>query len=297
MNALFTGGNASLSGFVSCFGFNPLGFPRVPFGSPQSGWRSATLTSENQQAFVSGIRPVLEEARRFLGDSGDKPIPDTLWRMRWDGDDRFRLSRPRYSLFFDLSEDPWTDLVEFRKEYWPDGGGRRLISQKMRRTRNEAEPLREIKEMVFSHAEMWREFGRDSRAVGLFEHQLMMLFQVPNFERLRVVSGQALVLNSREPLMTRWNPNLSRSPAPKGAVDQEAPTPAQGVSAIDPDYPYRVYYEKGADQGLFRLYLSRREPGNAALTMGLGLKILWDRIETFVETTDRAYPGAALRRL
>ncbi|HEX5037331.1 MAG TPA: hypothetical protein VFX30_09265 [bacterium] len=291
MNSLFTGGLPVLSEFVGRFSLNPLGYPRVAVGSPAVGWRPATLSVSNQEEFVAGLRAVREDAERFVrkfkGGRDEYDIPDTSWKLEIVGPDQFRLWRPRFALHFDLSPAPWTDLVELRKEYLPEAGVRRLISQKFRRTRSEAEPFREIKEMKFARVEINEEFGGDQRAFGMLEHQLTLQFNANYFQTVKAAGGVAIALSPRDPLIDRWKPHSGRPPA--GEVDQDAPTPAQGIPVTDPDYPYRVLYERDPPRDYFRIYMSRREPDNAALALELGLRTLWNRVETFVETTDRRF--------
>jgi len=159
-------------------------------------------------------------------------IPGTMWRLVSDGADQFRLRRPRFSIALDLSGEPWTDFLELRKEHLPREGHRRLISQKLRRTNHAGEPLREIKEMEFSRAEIGYDFGQDPRALGLLEHQLAMQFNAPVFQRLRGRTGQVLTLDPREPDIARWRPH--GRPTPPSEADKNAPTPAQGIPLTDP---------------------------------------------------------------
>lgn len=293
LNSLFSGGLAVLSEFVGRFSLNPLGYPRVAFGSPSEGWRPENLTVANQAEFLNGLRAVKEDADRFVrkfeGSRDEFDIPDTNWKLGIDGPDQFRLWRPRFGLFFDLNAAPWTDLVELRKEYLPETGARRLIAQKIRRTRNEAEPFREIKEMNFARVELSEEYGHDQRAYGMFEHQLSMQFNANNFQAVRSSGGMAMALNPRDPLIDRWKPHSSRPPV--GDVDDNAATPAQGIPVTDPDYPYRVFYERDPQRDYFRIYMSRREPDTSALALELGIRTLWNRVEIFVETTDRHFPS------
>jgi hypothetical protein len=123
----------------------------------------------------------------------------------------------------------------------------------------------------------------------MFEHQLTMQFNANVFQRMKTVGGSAIVLNPREPLVDRWKPRRIEPPQTK--VNYDAPTPAQGVPVTDPYYPYRVLYEYDPLRDYFRLYMSRREPEEAALSLEMGLRTLWNRIETFVETTDRSFPN------
>jgi hypothetical protein len=142
--------------------------------------------------------------------------------------------------------------------------------------------------MNFARVELGEEFGQDQRALGMLEHQLTMQFNANVFQRVKATSGNAIALSAREPLIDRWKPYVSRAPAAK--VDQEAFTPAQGVPATDPDYPYRVLYESDLARDYFRIYMSRRDPEDGALSLELGLRALWNRVETFVETTNRPFP-------
>ena len=297
MSSIFNGGMPVLSAFVGCFGLNASGYPRIASGSASDGWRPVGWTPENHTAFSAAARSVLEDVREFSrgrtpGPGGEVEVPGTPWCLALEGTDQFRLWRPRFSIAVDLSGEPWTDFLELRKEHLPREGHRRLISQKLRRTSHAGEPFREIKEMEFSRLEISEGFGQDPRALGLLEHQLAMQFNVPTFQRKSARAGQILTLAPREPDIARWRPHSRPVPPPE--TDKNAPTPAQGVPLTDPDYPHRVFFESNPLQDYFRIYMSLRDPEPAALSLSLGLKHLWERIEEYAETTDRHFPTRAV---
>lgn len=296
MSGIFARGMSGLTPFVGCFGINASGYPSVAIGSAGTGWRRECLSAENFPAFQSGLRSVFEEALSLPAFREGRwreevPVAGTMWTVAFEGEDRMILSRPRYSIRLDLSIEPWSDLLELRKEHRPASERPRFISQRIRWTRNSAEePFREIKEMSFAREDLSGEFGSDERALGMLEHQIMMQFQFHNFRKLERGSGYAIALDAAEPPVQRWRRVVGSVPArPMKSLDFHAPTPAEGVPVTDPEFPFRVLLEQDAARESLRLYMSRRHPGLEALSLDLGLRRLWERVEDYAERKDRIF--------